>query len=283
MTAVGTLYLVSTPIGNLSDMTLRAIETLRESDVVLAEDTRRTRVLLEHHGIHPRDLRSYHKHNEAARGEEVRQSLSAGQRVALVSDSGTPVLSDPGLRLVELAIDMEARVVPIPGASSVLAALVASGMAAEPFTFIGFPPRSGLKRQTLIDTLAFLPHTAVLFESPHRLVATLEDLSVALSPERRVAVARELTKLHEEIYRGTLAEALAYYRESPPRGEVVLCLAGSGGPEASDEEVARQIASSLAEEGATAKEIVRALQERCGIERNRAYSIALGARHELEE
>lgn len=272
----GILYLVSTPIGNLGDLTYRAVEVLGSCDTILAEDTRRTRILLDHYKIAPRDLRSYHKHNEAARTEEVCKKLAAGGSVALVSDSGTPLVSDPGFRLVRAAREMGARVVPVPGASAVLAALVASGLDPEPFTFFGFPQRSGRVRRELIATLARLRHTAVLYESPQRLVGTLEELGEALGSGRRVVVARELTKVHEEFVDGTLSEVAAYYREHAPRGEVVLCLAGAPDEPADQlREEARAAARSLARGGATSKEIVRALRDRFGIERNRAYEIAL--------
>lgn len=277
MTAAGTLFLVSTPIGNLGDLTRRAVEVLRASDTILAEDTRRTRILLDTYEIDPGALKSFHKHNEAARTAQVRAALAAGASIALVADSGTPLVSDPGLRLVQAALELGARVVPVPGASAVLAALVASGLDPEPFTFLGFPPRSGRKRRELLATLAGLQHTAILFESPQRLVRTLEEFAEALGGERRVAVARELTKVHEEFVRGTLAEAAAYYREHTPRGEVVLCLAGAPEAAADVEEAAHSLARSLARSGAPTREIVQALRDRCGLERNRAYSIAVQA------
>jgi 16S rRNA (cytidine1402-2'-O)-methyltransferase len=276
MTKVGTLYLISTPIGNLGDMTHRAEQSLRESDIILAEDTRRTRVLLDHYTIEPRSLKSLHKHNEAARTAETRAALAVGQKVSLVADSGTPLISDPGLRLVRAAIEVGARVVPVPGASAALAALVGSGLEVQPFTFFGFLPRSGRRRRELLAQLATLQHTAVLFESPQRLVGTLEELAGQLGPQRGVVVARELTKIHEEFVRGTLLEVAAYYNEHTPLGEVVVCLAAA--PEAQAEEVedaARADARALAAEGATSKEIVRALRERHSLERNRAYAIAL--------
>lgn len=268
--------MVSTPIGNLGDMTFRAVEILRASDTVLAEDTRRTRVLLKHYDVPIRDLRSFHKHNEAARTAEVRALLEAGATVALVADSGTPLVSDPGLRLVRAAIEVGARVVPIPGPSAALAALVASGLDTLPFTVFGFAPRSGRERRELIARLRSLTHTAVLFESPERLTRTLDELTEVLGPERRAVVAREVTKLHEEFVRGTLGELAAYYRERPARGEVVVCLAGAVEErDPATEEQARRLARSLIREGATSREIVRALRDRFGLERNRAYALAL--------
>jgi 16S rRNA (cytidine1402-2'-O)-methyltransferase len=283
MAEAGTLYLVSTPIGNLGDVTLRAAEVLRSSDTILAEDTRRTRILLDHCDIAAGDLRSYHKHNEAARTEEVRGLLAGGASVALVADSGTPLVSDPGLRLLRAALDVGATVVPVPGASSVLAALVASGLDPQPFTFLGFVPRSGRARREFVATLAALRHTAVVFESPQRLVRTLEEFAAELGAERDAVVARELTKLHEEFIRGTLGEVLAYSQEHGPLGEVVICLAGAPDePPGELEESARSLAGSLARQGSTSKEIVRALRDRLGLDRNRAYAIALVAMEEDE-
>lgn len=273
---VGTLYLVSTPIGNLGDMSLRAVDVLRASHTILAEDTRRTRVLLDHHAIAPGCLKSYHKHNEAARSAEACAVLEAGGDVALVSDSGTPLISDPGLRLVRAALELGAPVVPVPGPSAALAALVASGLDTQPFTFFGFLPRSGRGRREALDQLATLRHTAVLFESPQRLVRTLDEFATEFGSERAVVVARELTKVHEQFVRGTLAEVAAYYGEHAPLGEVVICLAAAAEPAVEKSEAAaRALARELASGGATTKEIARALREVCGIERNRAYAIAL--------
>lgn len=281
MSVSGTLYLVSTPIGNLGDFTFRAVEVLRSCDTILAEDTRRTRILLDHYGIASSSLRSFHKHNEAARTQEVGVDLAVGRAVALVSDSGTPLISDPGLRLVRAALGVGARVTPIPGASAVLAALVASGLESEPFTFLGFLPRRGRQRRELLSRLETLDHTAVLFESPQRLAETLTELAATLGGDRSAVVARELTKLHEEFVGGTLAEVAAYYGERTPRGEVVICL-GAAQRAASEAslESARAQARALAREGATSKAIVRALRDGFGLDRNRAYGIALEAAEE---
>lgn len=274
----GVLYVVSTPIGNLGDITYRAVEVLREADVILAEDTRRTRILLDNYAIEAVGLQSLHKHNEAARAQQAVARLREGAKLALVSDSGTPLVSDPGLRLVRAVLEAGGRVIPVPGASAALAALVASGLDPEPFSFYGFPPRGGRARKELLAALDRLTHTALLFESPQRLERTLEDLRSEMGGERRVVVARELTKLHEEFVRGTLDEALAYYRAYPPRGEVVICLAGAGeGPLAPDLDTALARARVMVREGATAKEIVEALRTRFGLERNRAYDLAIEA------
>ncbi len=276
----GVLYIVSTPIGNLGDMTHRGVEVLNDVDVILAEDTRRTRILLDHFGVAPSVLKSYHEHNEAARTEEIRELLAAESSVALVSDSGTPLVSDPGQRLVRAALDVGARVVPVPGASAPLAALVASGLEAQPFTFFGFVPRGGRERSDLMAELAATRHTAVVFESPQRLARTLVALSEELGGDRHVVVARELTKIHEEFLRGTLDEVAAHYGEHAPRGEVVICLAAAPPAESVSDEELLAAARALADGGASSKEIVRSLRERFGLERNRAYTIALKAAEE---
>ena len=272
--------MVSTPIGNLADVTYRAIEVLGHCGVIFAEDTRRTRVLLDHYGIAPSDIRSYHRHNEAARTQEAREILSGGRSIALVTDSGTPLISDPGHRLVAMAIEIGARVVPIPGASAALAALAGSGLDCSAFAFFGFLPRSGGERKRLIETLKTFPWTAVLYESPQRLTSTLEELTSEAGAERQVVVARELTKVHEEFFRGTLSEALAYYKRNEPRGEIVICLSAAEVSGSENLEAARRFANELVREGSSSREIVRELRQRYGIERNRAYTMALEAAEE---
>jgi 16S rRNA (cytidine1402-2'-O)-methyltransferase len=195
---MGTLFVVATPIGNLDDITLRALRVLREADLLFAEDTRRTRILLDHHGIEARPV-SLHAHNEAARCDRALAVLREGGGVALVSDAGTPLLSDPGERLVAAALGAGHRVEAVPGASAVLGALAASGLPAQPFTFLGFPPRKSGARRKLFERLAARSETLVLFESPRRVGRTLAELAEALGSERRGCVARELTRLHEEL------------------------------------------------------------------------------------
>lgn len=271
------LYVVSTPIGHLGDLSHRAAEVLGQVDIVYAEDTRRTRVLLRAYGIGTRCV-SYREHNEAARAAEAVTAWEEGRQVALVADAGTPLVSDPGLRLVRAAIESGVRVVPVPGASSVLAALVTSGLEVEPFTYLGFLPRAGAERTAALDALARLTHTAVIFESPQRLAATLGELAGALGSDRRVAVARELTKLHEEVFRGTLGEAAGYYRDRAVRGEIVICLAGAAVPAARAAlPDARERAAELARAGSTTREITRTLRDELGLDRNRAYALALEA------
>lgn len=201
----GTLYLVATPIGNLEDISLRALRVLGEAAVIAAEDTRHTRKLLSHHGLHAR-LVSLHEHNERARAPALIERLLAGESIALVSDAGTPGLSDPGTDLVGAAVAAGVPIVPIPGPSAFLAALVASGLPASPVTFLGFLPVASGERRRALDSIRSLQHTLVLFEAPHRLLRTLRDLTQVLGGERRTAVARELTKVHEEVFRDGFAK-----------------------------------------------------------------------------
>lgn len=274
---MSTLYLVSTPIGNLSDITRRAAETLEAVDAVLAEDTRHTRKLLDHLGT-TTPLLSVHEHNEAARIQEVLDRLDRGESLALVTDAGTPLVSDPGARLVAAVVREGHRVVPVPGPSAVLAALVASGLPPVPFAFLGFPPRKGGERHAFLERVADSPETVVLFESPGRLVDLLEALEQACGPDRRVAVGREITKIHEEFFRGTLAEARAYYESGEPRGEVTLVVApgeapGDVGEDGVDERAAGVLARSLLEEGTSPSRTARQVARRLGIPRNEAYRI----------
>jgi 16S rRNA (cytidine1402-2'-O)-methyltransferase len=285
--ATPALYIVSTPIGNLGDITVRALEVLRAVDVVLAEDTRRTATLLNHYEISAR-LVSAHEHNERAREQTVVEMLGEGKSVALVSDAGTPLLSDPGARLVRAALAAGSEVVPVPGASALLAALVASGIDAERFTFYGFIPRKGGGRTALLEEIARSPYAAVLYESPHRTAELLADLAAAAGPERRVAVARELTKLHEEIFRGTLAEAHARFADAAVKGEIVVVVAGrpegaAAEDEADAEAEAATLAAALVAQGVAPSAAAKELRGRLGIARNRAYELAQQAAAELAE
>jgi 16S rRNA (cytidine1402-2'-O)-methyltransferase len=220
----GRLVVCPTPIGNLEDVTLRVLAALRESDVVACEDTRHTRVLLERHGIAAAQLTSYHEHNERARAVELVERMRAGAVVALVSDAGMPLVSDPGFALVRACIEAGLAVEVLPGPSSVSTALVASGLPAERWRFIGFLPRKAAERGRLLERAA---ETLVAFESPRRLAGTLAQLA-GLDADRPVAVCRELTKLHEEVRRGTAAELAEHYGEHAPRGEVVLVVGAAG-------------------------------------------------------
>lgn len=268
------LYLVSTPIGNLSDITRRAIDVIRGADVVFAEDTRRTGVLLKHYGIDAR-LISAHEHNEAARSELVVELLGEGKNVAMVSDAGTPLLSDPGARVVGRALEAGYDVVPVPGPSALLAALVASGIAADRFTFYGFLPRKGGSRDRILAEIAASSHTSVIYESPQRLSGLLEDLASTADPARRVAVARELTKMYEEIVRLPLGEAAESYRDRQVRGELVVVLEGAPEPERADEddETARAMAEALLAHGVAASAVARELRDRLDVSRNVAYEL----------
>jgi 16S rRNA (cytidine1402-2'-O)-methyltransferase len=270
------LYLVSTPIGNLSDMTRRAVDVIRAADVVFAEDTRRTSILLRHYGVDAR-LISAHEHNEAARAELVVELLREGKKVAMVSDAGTPLLSDPGARVVRSALEAGYDVVPIPGPSALLAALVASGLPADRFTFYGFLPRKGGARDDLLQAIAKSTYTAVVYESPQRLVALLEDFIGAAGPLRRVAVARELTKMHEEIVRLPLGEAADAFRAREIRGEIVVVIEGAPEPAPinADDEIARMLATALLDHGVSTSAVARELHKRLDMPRNEAYDLAL--------
>lgn len=221
----GELFLVATPIGNLKDITLRALEVLAAVDRVACEDTRTSGVLMKHYGIKT-PLTSYHTHNEAAACESLITQLQNGAKIALISDAGTPLLSDPGARLVEAAAAAGIRVTPIPGASALLSAITIAGLSAEQFFYAGFLPTKAGARTAMLTQLATLPTTMVFYEAPHRLVATLGHLATQLG-ERNAAVARELTKLHEECQRDTLANLQAHYETNPPRGECVIVVAGA--------------------------------------------------------
>jgi 16S rRNA (cytidine1402-2'-O)-methyltransferase len=276
---VATLYLVSTPIGNLGDLTVRAGQLLGAVDRVLAEDTRRSRILLDHLGLRT-PLVSLHAHNEAGRIDTVLGWLGAGESLALVSDAGTPLVSDPGDRLVPAVIAAGHEVVPIPGASAILAALVGSGLPCVPFSFLGFVPRKGRERGALLERVAGATDTVVLFESPERLLSLLADLRPGCGDARRVAVARELTKRHEEFFRGTLADAEAYYREKGVRGEICLVVAPAEALERSpeaDAEAAEALARSLLERGESPSRVAREVATRLSIPRSVAYRIV----HEL--
>jgi 16S rRNA (cytidine1402-2'-O)-methyltransferase len=218
------LYLVATPIGNLADITLRALETLAAADIVTCEDTRVTRILLDRYGIRRRTT-PYHEHNAAEAGPRLIAALSSGQSVALVSDAGTPLVSDPGFRLVGQAIEAGIRVVPIPGPSAVLAALTASGLPSDAFLFAGFLPVKDGQRRTRLDALKAVPATLIFFESPRRVADTLAAMADVLGEKRPAAIGRELTKTFEETRTGTLGGLAAHYRDADtPRGEIVICV-----------------------------------------------------------
>jgi len=218
----GCLYLVATPIGNLEDITLRAIRILKEADLIACEDTRQTQKLLQHYGIH-KELVSYHAHNELTRAPELLIELEQGAKAALVSDAGTPVVSDPGHRLVTLCLRHHIPVIPIPGPTAFIAALAASGLPTEEFLFVGFLPSRAAARRKAIDALKAEPRTIVLYEAPHRLLETLADAAEILGP-RPAVVAREITKIHEEFLRGNLNDLRDAATNRAPRGEITLMI-----------------------------------------------------------
>jgi 16S rRNA (cytidine1402-2'-O)-methyltransferase len=261
------LAVCATPIGNLDDVTLRLLDELRSADVILCEDTRHTRVLLDRHGISGTKLLSYHEHNEAKRTGELLPRLQAGERVALVSDAGMPGISDPGARLIEAALEAGVPVTVLPGASAVDTALVAGGFAAERYQFVGFLPRGAGALAALWRELAGWPYPVVAFESPRRLPGTLRSLATA-QPERQVAICRELTKKFEEIVRGSAAEMSARFAE-PPKGEITLVL-GPGG-EARDLPGALEAVAELVAAGLRRRQAADVVSRLTGAARNELY------------
>lgn len=266
----GILYIVSTPVGNLEDITLRALRILREADRIACEDTRHTRRLLDHYQI-DRPLLSLHEHNEKEKVDELLERLASGESIALVSDAGTPLISDPGYRIVEAAVRRGIEVAAIPGPSAMTAALVASGLTTDSFYFGGFlPAKSGQRRRTL-EELEALDCVLIFYEAPHRLLETLEDVE-ALFPARPVVVARELTKLHEEFSRGTAGELLADYRaRSSVRGEITLLIGKSAGqlkPLAS----IRQIFEQYVSLGVSRMDAMKATARDCGVSKREVYA-----------
>ncbi len=268
--AEGRLVVCPTPIGNLEDVTLRVLATLRAADVVACEDTRHTRVLLRRHGIEPRELLSCHEHNERERSAELVRRMRAGATVALVSDAGTPLISDPGYELVRDSIAAGVPVEALPGPSATVSALVASGLPAERWCFVGFLPR---KRGELERVLFDNRETLVAFESPRRLAATLGVLAEH-DPERPAAVCRELTKLHEEVRRGSAAKLAAHYREHPPRGEVVLVVSSArngAGLDSASREAALAALRELVSAGARARPAAGVVAKFTGASANELY------------
>jgi 16S rRNA (cytidine1402-2'-O)-methyltransferase len=263
------LAVCATPIGNLEDVTLRVLEELRAADLVLCEDTRHTRVLLDRHRIEAR-LLSYHEHNEAKRTSEVLPRLQAGERLALVSDAGLPGISDPGSRLVAAALDAGVPVTVLPGPSAVETALVASGLVGERYQFLGFLPRGERALEALWRELRSWPHPAVAFESPQRLPKTLRSLAAA-DPGRQIGVCRELTKRFEEVVRGTAVEVAARFEE-PPRGEITLVIgAGAGGEEGADPAAAAEAVAELVAAGAPRRTAAEVVARLTGLARNDLY------------
>ncbi|HEY8215577.1 MAG TPA: 16S rRNA (cytidine(1402)-2'-O)-methyltransferase [Acidimicrobiia bacterium] len=276
----GRLVLVGTPIGNLGDLSPRAAEVLSTADMIAAEDTRRTRALLTHLGVPAgRRLQAVHGDNEAARAREICHVVATGATVAVVTDAGMPSISDPGARLVQACVREGLAVEVVPGPSALLAALVLSGLATDRFVFEGFLPRKGGGRSERMYALGREARTIVLFEAPNRVLATLADLAEACGPARRVAVARELTKLHEEVWRGTLEGALRHFATGAPRGEFVIVVEGRAPAEAGpDDETLAEAARQEIKEGRTTREAADRIADRYGVSRRRAYDIVLTQR-----
>ena len=269
----GTLYVVATPLGNLGDLSPRAAETLKRVAAVAAEDTRRTRPLLAHVGSGA-ELVSVHAHSSDAAIERVLRQLAAGRDVALVTDAGTPAVSDPGVALVAAARARDFPVITIPGPTAVAAALAVSGLSADRYVFLGFLPRKGGERDRLLDTIAKSQWTVVVFEAPNRTAELLDDLVATCGADRRGVVARELTKLFEETRDGTLAQLAGYYRDTPPRGEVTVIVSGTGVParEAPRPDPEARARALLAE-GMTRRDVADRLAHETGISRNSAYRL----------
>jgi 16S rRNA (cytidine1402-2'-O)-methyltransferase len=270
----GTLYVVATPIGNLEDITHRALGVLAEVAVVACEDTRRTRVLLDHYGIKTK-LISYHEHNERERARELAEMLEAGSDVAIVSDAGTPGISDPGFRLVQETAARGARIIPVPGPTAFVAALVASGLPTDQFFFGGFLPARAAQRRTRLLEIRALAATLIFYEAPHRIREALLDVREVLG-ERRAVVVREITKIHEEILRGLLSELAEHFADaSTARGEMVLLIdrdsIGEGAVLTNmDEEVAARVAA-LEQEGLSARDALKKAARELGLSRSEAY------------
>ena len=275
----GILYMCATPIGNLEDMTYRAVRVLGEVAVIAAEDTRHTRKLLSHFDIHTR-LISYHEHNKIERGPEIVERLLSGQDVAVVSDAGLPGISDPGSDLVALAIIAGITVVPLPGANAALSALVASGLDTTLFTFIGFLPVNKKKRRELIASLVASPYTMVFYESPHHIKATLKELSTAFG-ERPAVAARELTKKFEEFVRGTLVSVGLHFAQCDPRGEFTLIVAGQPECQRTQLIIENQLpvvdaVMALMEAGTTKKDAIKMIAQERGLPKREVYQAVLG-------
>ena len=269
------LYLVATPIGNLEDITLRALRVLKEVDLIACEDTRQTLKLLSHYGIQTR-LVSYHEHNEMTKAAELVVDLEGGAKIALVTDAGMPGISDPGFRLIALAIRHHVPVIPIPGASAFLAALVASGLPTDSFRFSGFLPAKSGQRRNLLESVKESPRTQVFYEAPHRLLETLADVAEVLGSDRHVVVAREVTKLHEEFLRGRAKEILEKLKaRGAVKGEITLLIAkaeeGMAASASDTVTVAQRVREIMSAEKADEKEALKKVAKERGIGKSEAY------------
>lgn len=277
----GTLYLCATPIGNLGDMTFRAVDTLKNVSLIAAEDTRHTRKLMSHFDIHV-SLTSYHEHNKQSKGPLLVAKLLEGQDVAMVSDAGLPGISDPGADLVRLAIDAGVTVIPIPGASAALTALVASGLPTDGFLFAGFLPKETAARKSRLRQLQPCLDTLVFYESPHQLMKTLGDFLAVLG-NRQAVIGRELTKIHEEFVRGSLAEISEHFRQNRPRGEFTVMIAGNTGEtalqeimtrEPSDDELRQEVKRKIVS-GENKKDAIKMTASQWGLSRRKVYQLML--------
>jgi 16S rRNA (cytidine1402-2'-O)-methyltransferase len=269
----GTLYVVATPLGNLGDLSTRAAEILRQVDVVAAEDTRRSRTLLNHVDARPKVV-SFHAHSPPSRTDELIRELESGRCVALLTDAGTPGVSDPGGALVETARARDVEVVAVPGPSAVVAALSVSGLPADRFTFLGFLPRKGKDRARLLEAAAESPWTVVVFEAPNRLATLLEDLSRVCGAKRHAVVTRELTKVHEEVRTGTLADLAGYYREEAPKGEITVLVANKPVERnVVNEEVIRARARELLAQGESRRDVATRLASELRVSRKETYRV----------
>lgn len=265
---MSTLYLVATPIGNLEDITLRALRVLREVALIAAEDTRHTRTLLARYDIHT-PTTSYYEHNKLAKLDAILQALETGD-VALVSDAGMPGISDPGYELVRATLEQGFPVVPIPGASAIVAALAASGLPTDAFVYVGFVPRRAGQRHEFLEFLRDEPRTLVMYEAPHRLLDTLEAIAGTLG-DRPIAVARELTKVYEEFWRGTVSGAMAHFTAKAPRGEFTLVIGGAAQPEAWTEEPVRAALAERLADGWSARDAAADVAARSGWPKRAVY------------
>ena len=273
------LYIVSTPIGNLEDITFRAIRVLKEVDLIACEDTRTTKKLLTRYGIN-KPLSSYHEHNESDKARELVSLLAEGKSIALVSDAGTPTVSDPGFRIIKLASEQGINIVPIPGPSAVLSALSVSGLPTSSFSFFGFPPRTKKQLGDFLEGIKSYPGTLIFYESPKRVVKTLEAMAEVLG-DRGVSLSREITKMHEETLRGTVSEVASILRDRKEiKGEVTLVVEGNSSPddELSTEDVDRLL-MELRKEGLTLKGAVEEISSKTGYSKSKTYKRALSIWH----
>jgi 16S rRNA (cytidine1402-2'-O)-methyltransferase len=271
-TKPGTLYVVATPIGNLEDITFRAVRVLKEADLIACEDTRHTAKLLNHYGIDKPTI-SYHDHNEATRAEELVAKLEQGLNVAQVSDAGMPGISDPGYRVIKLAIERGVQVVPIPGASALISALAVGGLATDNFQFLGFLPAKSGQRRTMLEALRTSGQTTVVYEAPHRIAETTKDIVEILGAERPVVLARELTKMHEEFIRGSAAQVLARVQEHELKGEITL-LIGKGNvhePQKVATNIAQRLEEIMREQKLDEKTGLKVLAKERGLSKSEAY------------